>query len=251
MEPDTTKQSEEIRLTKGVLAGRTEEEVIDEYNKLVAGYQTLAQQVQQQQQQQMQQPEITADMLDNPEEYARQLKAQITQEVMQSVGQAAQPLFQGQDKTAKALSQQNPKNEIVYKRWGAEVDRMVANVPLAQRTVELYDRAADMVRGQHTDEIIKEEVQRQLASSGGGGDSLASANGVAGDKLPSEDVSAFEKLEKTSYGKHLLKTQTKQDILKYVNARGMTLDAYVEQVSKTNARIDPGNPAALRNEKVV
>jgi hypothetical protein len=77
-----------------------------------------------------------------------------------------------------------------FAKYGPEIDNEVAKVPVAQRTVDLYRYAVDIVKGRHVDEIAEERVRERMAglpmaerSMGGASGSVATGL-VDWEKLP-------------------------------------------------------------------
>lgn len=81
---------------------------------------------------------------------------------------AIQQTYQGIAQNARALAQIQHKE--VFDRWGPEVDLQLRNVPAQQRTIEAYDMAVNIVRGQHardiSEDVIRERVNAELAKRG-------------------------------------------------------------------------------------
>lgn len=63
--------------------------------------------------------------------------------------------------TGRELARMKYKDE--FTRWGPEIDILLQQVPVGQRTSQTYDMVVDMVRGRHAREIQQEEVERAIA----------------------------------------------------------------------------------------
>lgn len=246
---EPAKASEPPRFTQGVLAGKTEADVLDEYSKLVSAIQYLSAP---KPQPQTQEPvaNITADPYSDPEEYQRQLRAslqqEVTQSVLQQVNQAAIPLMQQNAAMARHAAASDKRNAEIFERYGAEIDNMLSNIPYHMRTKEMYDKAVGFVKAEHFDDLMKEEIQRRTPA----GDGLARSDDY-GAPAPDGAASAFERLAKSPYGSYLLKNNTKADIVAHAKQRGMKLDDYVELVERTGARPDPRVPGRIINTELV
>jgi hypothetical protein len=50
-----------------------------------------------------------------------------------------------------------------FAKYGPEIDNEVAKVPVAQRTVDLYRYAVDIVKGRHLDEEVESRLRERMA----------------------------------------------------------------------------------------
>jgi hypothetical protein len=78
---------------------------------------------------------------------------------------AIQQTYHGIAQNARALAEMRHKD--VFDKYGPEVDLQLRNVPAQQRTIEAYDMAVNIVRGQHardiSEEVVRERVNAEIA----------------------------------------------------------------------------------------
>lgn len=125
----------------------------------------------------------------DPDRWQREFDAYnraVIQDTLRSAaGAYSQPLVQSQAETARELSRNDPRNRDVWSRYGHEVDREMAGVPMERRNKRTYDQACDMVRGRHFDELVAlrstQSPQKEAPANG-----TASASADATPPAPPE-----------------------------------------------------------------
>lgn len=74
------------------------------------------------------------------------------------------PIIQQQQATTGQMSRElvSLKYQDEFRRWGPEIDLLMQEVPLHQRSVQAYNMAVDVVRGRHAREITQEQIDKAL-----------------------------------------------------------------------------------------
>ena len=108
-------------------------------------------------------------------------------DMMTPMVQGLQSMTQQFASTARMLAESKFGDE--FRRYGPEIDTLMAEVPPENRTLENYAKVVTYVRGSHFEELAKEKAPSLLQGavgerSGVGGVGGATASGVAFDKLP-------------------------------------------------------------------
>ena len=231
----------------GHLAGKTPAEAVDIVNKLATGYTQLYQQASQlapQAAPKMKAPDADL-MLTNPEEWQRQYKAQIQTEMVNYMNQAAAPLVNQTAQASRYVASQG-KYKDVFEKYGHEVEMQVANIPIAQRTPELWEKVAQIVKGEHAEDLAQEYAQRLVNSS-----PSLHVPGTAGTNASgSEDSTLWEKLENTALGKRQMEVLGRGGILKHIAAEGMTMEKFVDSVVNSGSAPDPSDPRIITNTRL-
>lgn len=238
------------------LQGKTAAETLDIINTLVQGVQELSY-GQQEPRTGMHQYDIPAqnvsqDMsqsglpdpglaITNPQEYQEQLVKAIRQQQQNDLMQAAQPVFAQTADSARMLSSMDEKWKPIWHEYGKEIDNEVRNIPMQQRTKQLYDRAAELVMARHSDDIIerkaKERAQQMLEQGVG-----TAAPSYGGYEPSADEADQWAKFERSEVGKKLLDRVGKRKILDFCKNDNMTLEQYADMVAGSKARFDPDNP---------
>lgn len=65
--------------------------------------------------------------------------------------------------TQTVKSQAELQHADAFKRWGTEIESEIAVVPPEQRSLALYAKAVDIVKGRHVEELAEERMQQRLA----------------------------------------------------------------------------------------
>lgn len=163
--------------------------------------------------------------------------AKATQQVLEyNYGQRVQPVIERllaqQAGTARGLAAQQFADE--FRRWGPEIDQLVASIPAEQRPFELYQNAVKVVRANHVDEIASERVQQRLAEMGvtdrtSGGGTVAS---VAGSTVDLSKISPAYKATIDAMG------ITESQLREFLTATGQTMEQFVESANKNQVISD-------------
>lgn len=98
-------------------------------------------------------------------EYNRQLAAYLQNTQLATLQQYSAPFTNNAADTAIHLSKQG-RFADVWKRWEPEVMAELASVPRSYWNITLLDKAAQIVRSNHLDEIVQEQAERLAADRG-------------------------------------------------------------------------------------
>ena len=183
------------------------------------------------QQPQMPDPDL---QLTNPQEYNRQLQQYIAAMQQQQLQQYSQPFVQSAADTALHLSK-NGKYKNVWDRWEPEIMAELNNIPRQHWNVTLLDKAAQLVRANHLDEIVREEAERMASQR----PSAPAVEGTEPSGLPSqgsdngplaemfeENHPAIQRLKKANL--------TLSDIRARLGKMNVTEEEYAESLKKSN-----------------
>jgi len=183
--------------------------------------------------------------LTDPDKYQTQLIAAMQAQNQQTMAAYAAPVYQQLSETAKELSRSDNKNKHVWDKWGSEVERNVANVPLHQRTKELYDKAVVMVKGEHADELAAEAVSRISAANA---DTARSNSALGSGDMDTGSSDVWSRIEKSAMGKAAMQVSGKKGVLNAIqNGAYKSLEEFATMAEKSKARIDPMNPSIIYN----
>ena len=167
---------------------------------------------------------------DNEEEYNRQMAAYQQSLVDQRMAQYAPTIFQGQSENAKWASQTDPKWQKVWSRWAPEIEMQMSSIPAHQRTKQMWDMAAQLVKSNHVDEIAAERAQ-ELAANGGFGTERGQS---AGGAPPTQFNDPLDELLSDTAHPQVMKWKegglTKQDIIDYCRQTGRAVKDYVAAI---------------------
>jgi len=189
-------------------------------------------------------PDIISDQAGWEQQFSQQMAYQ--QQAM--LNQAATPVYQQLSDAAERASRGEKDLERVWDRYGTEIRDLIVRVPVYQRNKELYDQAAKMIKGNHIEDIVEERVQA-LAGEGTGivHDGTHSAS-FTPTRFTSEEDTAFELMGTTAFGRHMMETLDRREIIKNVEKTGRSLKEYAQSVAKTNAIINPLNAGEWTNK---
>lgn len=122
----------------------------------------------------------------DPIAYAREYDAYSRQRVQAEMQLGAAPVFGQLAAMAKNASKAG-KHADIWRRWEPEIELKLAGIPANQRTIELYDQAAGMVKADHVEEIARERAEKLMQSQGSAteraGQSSAGSSANAADPL--------------------------------------------------------------------
>lgn len=120
----------------------------------------------------------------DPAAWQQQYDAYITARQQEQLAQVALPVMTTVAATARDLSRMDPEAGKVWQKYGPEIDALVAAIPVWQRSKATYDQAAKIVRANHVNDLVQEELDRARASGGFGTEPAGS--GSAAPSAPSE-----------------------------------------------------------------
>lgn len=251
------------------LQGKTPKQTLDQYNQLVTATRQFVAQTQQQAAAQQQAVAVAAqqrqaaqmaadnktigDMLySEPEkalnQFGANLGARIQTQMGQQVGAAIAPLYQGLAQTAR--SQAQAAEPDLWAKYGAEIEAITANVPVAAQTnPELWKQAARIVKANHLDEIVQERAAT-IATAGGFGVESGGGGGGAPGTSPGSNK-ALDKMKESAYGTAMIARYGERKwmdmVRKMADNDGISVESYAEKVAKSKAAINPVNPTQVVN----
>lgn len=136
------------------------------------------------------------DWLSTPSQAAQQWGQNLTQQWQQQGQQQLQRVWESNAQTARALAEQ--RDPEAFNRYGPEIDLLIQQIPVDQRTPQIIQQAVSMVRGNHVDDLARERaeqladqlVEQRLASSGmRSGTAAGPLDNYGGDVLDLSDSS--------------------------------------------------------------
>jgi hypothetical protein len=154
--------------------GKSPKEIADLVRQYEQAFAQVATQYQPQSQSQPAQPATqptgpqypTADPGLDPDLFRQQLDTYVKQTATGIVEQQAGPVLTGSSKNARWASSLDPEWSDIYRKYGPEIDSMMASVPMQLRVdKEVWDNAARIVRGNHVEEIATARAE-QMVSGG-------------------------------------------------------------------------------------
>jgi hypothetical protein len=116
-------------------------------------------------------------MYTDPAAYQRQYEAYSEARIQAQMAQMASPFAARQAELEKSESKRDPRFASVWQRWEVEIERELMGIPPESRNRALYDKAASIVKANHMDELLGEEVERRMAAGGVGTERGSSAGG--------------------------------------------------------------------------
>jgi hypothetical protein len=240
-----------------MLQGKTPQETIDLVGRLVTGITELSrdrmqptqpQYVTPQQQAQPLNPDL---IIENPGEWQRQFAQALSNQQAQQMAAVAAPVLQQQAETARWMSQQDEKRKDIWGKYGTEVEGLMASIPAAYRTKAMWDKAADMVKAEHADEIIEERALQRAAQLRGT-DTVGSGYGDSAEgRSGSAATEAWDAAAANPYGKHMIATVGKAGIAEHARREGLKLEDYLKTIGRSRTRLPgPGDEGVYWTELV-
>ncbi len=133
------------------------------------------------------------DWISAPAKTMELYKASLQQQFTQTVTPQLEALHQTNFQITRNFVAEKYKD--VFARWGPEVDLMLNQINMDQRTPEVVERAVQLVKSQHLDEIVQERVKKETQeeiSRMSGGVPLRSGAAVVGGTQNSTDLLDLE-----------------------------------------------------------
>ena len=239
------------------LRGKNRDQTLQFINQMAQGVQQLAAQQRQAAAQAAAANVRLPDMpdaskaYDDPEAWQQAVLQRARAESQLMLNQAAMPVLQQANETAKALSKLDHKD--VWDAYGHEIEATLSALPPnVPRSKQLYDEAVALVRGKHADEIADAKAQaiaeRKLAEMG----ATASATNTisTGQRTINTNDSVWNKFEQSDFGKNLLATVGKAGILRAVETAGWDLNEYAEQVAANKSSFHPNRKGVWNNKNL-
>ena len=119
-----------------------------------------------------------------------------------------------------------------FKRYGPEINGLIANMPLESRTIDNLERVIKFVRSEHLDQLVEEKAEvraRELAGQMGSG--LRSSGAPSGTLPPADNTLsvANEALPSLWREKAAKVGLTDQTVREFCVANGMTPEEFFKQ----------------------
>jgi hypothetical protein len=170
-------------------------------------------------------------MYSNPAMYQQQL-LDYNNAVLASQMQAyAAPMLSQQATLARDAARRDSKYNAIWAKYEAEIDAQMANVPLQARTVDAWNMAANIVAGDHLDEIAQERAQALAARVDTGslsGGEVQPLNGTpAGDP-----ISELFRTDDPAIAKFKAQGMDARKVLAHAASQGHTPERYAEMLKK-------------------
>lgn len=174
-----------------------------------------------------------------------------TQRVLEyNVGQRYQPILDRMTAQLAGAGRQIAAMQYAddFRRWGPEIDQLVAPVAPDQRSAELYAQAVRLVKANHLDEIAAERADAKLASLGitdrtsaGGTVATLPSSAVDLTKLPAGYKAAMDNLgiSQSELNEFLGKTrQTMEQFVESVNRKQVISDVQFDRKGRSQVVLD-------------
>lgn len=190
-------------------------------------------------------PDVSTDidpnlMYSNPAEYTRQfresLRAEMRQEIQNAAGSVTAPL----GALARSEAARNARYKAAWERWAPEIDLIMQRVPEPRRgDVALWNEAARMVQGEHSEEIAEARARELIAASGDAG-MLSTQGAPSGTAGASSTRSPLQRLFDED---HPAIKGFKADgipvskVIAHARTMGHTEEAYADLLTKRAARV--------------
>lgn len=148
----------------------------------------------------------------------------------------AMPFIYNQASLAKNQAKSDPRWSNIWQKYGAEVEREIATVPVERHTKELFDKACEIVKGRHVDDIALEMATRMHNASSGiersgsaGGPPPAATDPI--EELFRDDNIPYVRMQKSA-------GITAAQVKEYCAKRKITPAKFVEQVKGNSVIFD-------------
>jgi hypothetical protein len=164
-------------------------------------------------------------------EYNRQLAAYMQAMQQQTFQQLGMPFINNAAETSLHLAR-NGKYKEVWEKWEPEIMQELSVIPRTNWNIQLLDKAAQLVRSNHIDEIVRVEAERMAGnlrqgapaveggSTGFDGTRNDSGSGRPLDQLFADNDPSIRALKESGL--------TPTDIRQRFKAMGTTEEEYVE-----------------------
>lgn len=136
-------------------------------------------------------------------------------------------LMQQNAASARALANQLYTDD--FKRWGPEIDSVMAAAPLSQRNLDSYEKVVTFIRGKHMNDVLAEQKQKWSAEVGALGERSGGspAGGVSGVQK-AFDPDKLQETVRTAAQRHGL---TEQDVREFCAKTGTSIEKWVEMAN--------------------
>lgn len=171
-------------------------------------------------------------MYSDPRAYADQMERYQDFKLQQHLNAVAAPVLQSQAAQARHLAKSDPEFSDIWRRYEPEIEAELAGIPQMQRSKELYDKAAEIVRGRHWRDFAREEAERIGATSGfteRGAPAGGTPPAAVGDPLDTyfESDAPHARFARDN-------GLTKAQIRAYCKATGTSIEDYVKNAASEN-----------------
>jgi hypothetical protein len=178
----------------------------------------------------------------DPEEWRRQFdkynRAIVSGAIQEQGAAAMRPMAESTAQTNRQLSRQDPRFAQVWSKFGPEIDREMAQIPMQQRTLQAYEYVCNMVKGRHAEELFRDgqpgagpegephEPNATVSSSEDAGATPSPPEQDPIDRIWASDHPHIERMKNTGMTKTRLRASLKQ--------MGQTPAKYVEALERGN-----------------
>lgn len=165
----------------------------------------------------------------DPVAYAREYAAYSDARVNAQLAQVGAPVY-GQLAAIARQQSKTGRYADVWRRWEPEIEIKLAGIPAQQRTLELYDQAAQMVKADHIDEIAREQAEKLMAAGGTGTERSSGAGGAP--------PAAADPLEAAFAGNHPFFVDAKANglspasVRRFLEQTGQTAEEYIRNATR-------------------
>ena len=159
------------------------------------------------------------------------------------------PHLQAIAQSNAAVARQLAASQYVddFKRWGPEIDTLMATVPMERRALDAYELVVNTVRGRHVDELATERAKTLVAQGGlertqgaGFGAPGPVSGGLDLDKLPTGLSDAAKRIGLTT-----------QMVVEWCKSTGQTPEEWMKQAQDQNVLTSTGPFSfTVRDEKL-
>jgi len=237
------------------LQGKNQAETLAAFNTLANTVNQLAQQRAAPQLQQVAQLPALPDpdlAVTDPAAYQQMQDQRTAGMIQQTIAQAAVPVLQQGNEAALGLARMDKANVEVFDKWEHEIHGIVGAVPgNIPRTKALYDQAAKIVRSNHMDELVEAKAKHMAqAMSEQAGSTAPTIYATGGNQTMTSEDDVWSLFDRSTMGKHLIKTLGKQNIVEQCKASDTPLRKYAEMAAASKATPDPTKPWIIHNESL-
>ncbi len=125
---------------------------------------------------------LADEFLLRPEEATRKVADDVFAARMAPALQGLQGIAQQFAQTQRVLAES--KWDTEFRKWGPEIDALMAQAAPEQRTLENYEKVVTYIRGKHLDELAEERYTQRMQAQVGVGERSGGGIGVPGSTSP-------------------------------------------------------------------
>lgn len=155
------------------------------------------------------------------------------------MSQMASPFAARQSELEKSESRRDPKYAAVWTRWADEIERELAGIPAESRNRALYDKAASIVKSNHMDELMAEEVEKRMAAGGMGTERSTAAGGEPAP-IATDDLEAAWDSDHPYFKRARNEGLSKGEVREWLKKWKIPVSDFVTNVQNENIISTPG-----------